>query len=132
MVLSVSMERKTRTKLIDTLGLGFVIWLIGYIASIILWPFISHDILGWVLFVIFIPLTVYLPYRRFRKREEAAGYYFLVALVWLLIAVVFDYLFIIKLFNPSGYYKLDVFVYYAVTFLMPLVIGLKYGTAKKG
>jgi len=131
MVLSVSMERKTKTKLIDTLGLGFVIWLIGYIASILLWGFISHDILGWVIFVIFIPLMAYMPYRRFRSRKETAGYYLLVALAWLLIALVFDYLFIVKLFDAKDYYKLDIFVYYAVTFLAPLLIGLKYGTARR-
>jgi hypothetical protein len=123
-------EKKTRAKLIDMLGLGFAIWLIGYVASIILWGFVSHDILGWVLFVVFIPLMVYLPYWRFRNRKETAGYYFMVALVWLLIAVVFDYLFIVKLFNSPDYYKLDVFVYYTVTFLMPLLVGLKYGTTK--
>lgn len=131
MVLIVSMERKTRTKLIDTLGLGFVIWLIGYIASILLWGFVSHDMLGWVLFVIFIPLMLYLPYRRFRNRKETVGYYFLVALAWLLIAVVFDYIFIVKLFDAKDYYKLDIFVYYTVTFLAPFLIGLKYGTAKR-
>lgn len=125
------MKEQTRNKLIDTLGLGFLIWLIGFIASIILWGFISHDILGWVLFVIFIPLMLYMPYRRFKGRKEAAGYYFLVGLVWLIIAVVFDYIFIMKLFNAQDYYKPDVFVYYTVTFLMPFLIGLKYGTAKR-
>jgi uncharacterized membrane protein SirB2 len=125
------MDRKTKTRLIDTIGLGFLIWLIGYIASILLWGFVSHDILGWILFVVFTPLMAYLPYRRFRSRNETAGYYFLVALVWLLIAVVFDYLFIVKLFDAKDYYKLDIFVYYTVTFLAPLLIGLKYGTARR-
>ncbi len=124
------MEKHTKTKLIDTLLLGFVIWLIGYIASIILYFFVPKEILGWVLFIIFTPLMLYMPYKRFRNREETAVYYFLVALVWLLIAVVFDYVFIVKLFNSQDYYKLDVFVYYAVTFLAPFLIGLKYGTAK--
>jgi len=124
------MKEKMKTKLIDTLGLGFIIWLIGFIASIILWGFISHDILGWVLFIIFMPLMLYMPYWRFRGRRESVVYYLMVGLVWLLIAVIFDYLFIVKLFNSQDYYKLDVFVYYAVTFLAPFLIGLKYGTAK--
>jgi hypothetical protein len=119
------MEERTRTKLIDTFGLGFVIWLVGFVASIILWGFVSHDILGWVLFLIFIPLMLYLPYMRFRERKERLSYYLIVGLVWLLVAVVFDYIFIVKLFNSQDYYKLDVFVYYAVTFLMPLIVGLE-------
>jgi hypothetical protein len=84
------MKKKTKIKLIDSVGLGFSIWLIGFISSIILWGFVPRDILGWVLFIIFIPLMLYVPYKRFRNRGETAGYYFLVALVWLFIAVVFD------------------------------------------
>jgi hypothetical protein len=43
------------------------------------------------------------------------------AIVWTLIAIVFDYLFIVKALNPAdGYYKLDVFLYYALTFILPL------------
>ena len=36
----------------------------------------------------------------------------------------FDYLLIVKVFSPpDGYYKLDVYLYYALTFIMPLVVG---------
>jgi cation transport ATPase len=125
------MKEATKTKLIDTLGLGFVIWLVGYAASIILFFFIPKDILGWVLFVIFTPLLLYMPYRRFNKRKERIGHYLLVAAVWTIIAVVFDYLFIVKLFNAQDYYKLDVYVYYTSTFLAPLLIGAKYGTGRR-
>jgi hypothetical protein len=51
-------------------------------------------------------------------------YYFILAVVWTIIAVSFDYMFIIKAFNPAdGYYKLDVYLYYAITFLTPLIVG---------
>jgi len=36
---------------------------------------------------------------------------------------VLDYLFIVLLFN-TAYYDPDIFVYYAVTFLIPLGVGL--------
>jgi len=46
------------------------------------------------------------------------------AVVWTLIAIVFDYFFIVKAFKPAdGYYKLDVYFYYIFTFLMPLIFG---------
>ncbi|HKW00136.1 MAG TPA: hypothetical protein VJN96_09935 [Vicinamibacterales bacterium] len=44
--------------------------------------------------------------------------------MWLLIAVAGDYLFIVKAFKPpDGYYKLDVYLYYALTFAIPLFAG---------
>ena len=46
------------------------------------------------------------------------------ALVWTFIAVVGDYLFIVKAFKPAdGYYKLDVYLYYALTLAIPLFAG---------
>jgi hypothetical protein len=37
---------------------------------------------------------------------------------------VFDYFFIVKAFNPpDGYYKLDVYVYYLLTFIIPVAVG---------
>jgi hypothetical protein len=49
-------------------------------------------------------------------------YYAKVGIVWVLIAVVFDYLFIVRLFQAT-YYEADVFVYYALTFLIPVGVG---------
>lgn len=38
--------------------------------------------------------------------------------------MILDYVFIVKAFNPSdGYYKVDVYLYYALTFLLPVTIG---------
>jgi hypothetical protein len=116
-----------KTKLIDAVLLGSAIWLIGYIVSIILYGLVPSSLLGWVLFVLLAPLTVYITYLRFRKRKETAAYYFAVALVWVMLAVVFDYLLIVKAFGAQGYYKADVFVYYLTTFIITIAVGLKYG-----
>jgi hypothetical protein len=117
-----------KANLIDTLGLGIALWLMGFVASIMLWGIVSPDMIGWVLFAIFLPLTLYVPYRRFRKRKESVKYYLFVSATWMLIAIAFDYMFIVRLFSSTNYYKLDVFVYYAATFLAPFLIGVKYGT----
>lgn len=41
----------------------------------------------------------------------------------MVIAVVLDYLFIVQLFQ-ADYYQADVFLYYALTFLTPVGVGL--------
>jgi hypothetical protein len=40
------------------------------------------------------------------------------------IAVLGDYLFIVKAFKPAdGYYKLDVYLYYVLTVIIPVAAG---------
>ncbi len=46
-----------------------------------------------------------------------------VGAAWVLIAVVLDYLFIVLMFQAT-YYGTDVFVYYTLTFLIPVGVGL--------
>jgi len=125
------MPRSQKTMLVDGPLLGFFVWLIGYLAGIVLYFLLSPDVLGWVLFVIFTPIVVLLCYKRFGKREESISYYVLVAAVWLIIAVVFDYSFLVRLLNAANYYKLDVYVYYASTFLIPFLVGAKFGSKIK-
>ena len=121
------MEKPTKAKLIDALGLGVGIWLIGYVASILLYSLVPNNLLGWILFVILTPVALYVAYLRFRKRKESTGYYLIIAVVWTIIAIILDYLFIITLLHSNNYYKIDVFVYYATTFIIPLLIGYRYG-----
>jgi hypothetical protein len=112
-----------RSRMIDIFVFGILIWFIGYIASLILFPFVPNNILGWILCIIFTPITIIIAYFRFRKRKLRLFCYFMTGVFWLLIAIIFDYLFIVKLFSAVDYYKTDVFVYYAVTFFIPLIIG---------
>jgi hypothetical protein len=112
--------------IVDSIGLGLALWLAGYLSSLILYFVLPKDVLGWVLFVVFLPVTLYVAYWRFHGRELSTGYLLSVAASWTLIAVVFDYVFIVMMLNAQGYYAADVFLYYAVTFLIPLAIGSKY------
>ena len=113
-----------KKRLVDVFVFGIMLWLMGFIGSLILFPFVSMDILGWILCIIFTPITILITYYRFRNRKMKFFCYFMTGVFWMLIAVLFDYLFIVKLFNASDYYKLDVFVYYAFTLAIPVVIGL--------
>ncbi len=115
-----------REEVIDTLGLGFFLWFIGYIASIGLYFLVPSDVIGWILFVLFTPLLIMITLVRFRKRFLPLRYYAIVAVTWTGIAIVADFLFIVLLFNPDNYYHPSVMVYYLEMFLVPLVIGILY------
>lgn len=108
----------------DTAGLGTGLWLIGYLASLVLFFTPFSEIMGWILLAIFTPVTVAITWWWFSKREHLnLQYYAGVGVAWVLIAVVLDYLFIVVAFQAT-YYGVDVFVYYAMTFLIPVGVGL--------
>jgi hypothetical protein len=59
-----------------------------------------------------------------KVKADSFHYYALLAIIWVLIAVVFDYIFLVKAFKlADGYYKLDVYIYYVLTFVLPLIVG---------
>jgi len=108
----------------DTAGLGTGLWLIGYLASLALFFTPLAGIMGWILLIVFTPVTIAITWWWFRQRESLrVQYYAGVGVAWMLIAVVLDYLFIVMLFQAT-YYGPDVFVYYAMTFLIPVGVGL--------
>ena len=108
----------------DTAGLGTALWLIGYLASLMLFFTPYAGIMGWILLAVFTPVTFVITWWWFARQEiHILQYYAGVGVAWMLIAIVLDYLFIVILFNAT-YYEPDVFVYYAVTFLIPPGVGL--------
>jgi len=117
---------KPRERLIDTLGLGLSLWFIGYIASIILYFLVPANVLGWILFVLFTPVFIVITFARFRERLLSFWYYVIISMTWTGIAILFDLLFIVKLFKPDNYYHLSVLVYYLETFIGPLIMGILY------
>ena len=107
----------------DTAGLGTGLWLIGYIASLLLFFSPFAPVMGWVLLVVCTPVTIAVAWWWFRARDLPLAYYAKVGVAWTVIAVVLDYLFIVLLLRAT-YYGYDVFVYYALTFLIPVGVGL--------
>lgn len=102
----------------DSLGWGFLLWLIGYVLGFILFFVVSPSLLGWVIMPIGVVITLWVLLKK--VRHETLRYHLILAVVWTAIAVGFDYLFIVKALKPAdGYYKPDVYVYYALTFLLP-------------
>jgi len=112
----------TKNFLKDSLGWGFVLWLIGYVLGVIFFAIVSPSMIGWVIMPIGIIIMLWVLLKK--VGGDSFQYYVMLAVIWTVIAVVFDYLFIVKAFKPAdGYYKPDVYLYYALTFIVPLLIG---------
>src|SRR4030042_2674069 len=106
----------------ESLGWGFILWLIGYGLGILLFTVVPLDLIGWIILPIGTVITLWVLFKK--VKGTSLRYYFLLAIIWLAIAVVFDYFFLVKAFNPTdGYYKVDVYLYYALIFSLPLIIG---------
>jgi len=114
----------------DTIGIGILLWLIGYLVSIGLFFTPLAENMGWIITAVFTPVTIAITWWWFRARDLPLTYYAMVGAVWTMIAVVFDYLFIVRLFQ-AAYYETDVFVYYALTFLIPVGVGLYLTGARR-
>lgn len=106
----------------DSIGWGVILWLIGFILGIILFFVLPAALIGWVITPIGIIIILWVLLKKVESNDFR--YYLILAFVWTVIAVVCDYLFIVKGFKPAdGYYKPDVYLYYALTFILPLIVG---------
>ena len=105
----------------DALGWGFVLWLIGYLLGIVLFFVFPPSLIGWVILPIGVLITCWVLLKQ--VKSENFSHYLTVAVVWTVIAIVLDYLLIVQTLKPAdGYYKLDVYLYYTLTFVLPLII----------
>ena len=105
----------------DTLGWGFVLWMIGYVLGIILFMIVPSSLLGWIIMPIGTIITLWVLFKK--VKGNSLRYYLFLAISWTLIAIIFDYFFLVKAFKPAdGYYKLDVYLYYSLTFILPLFV----------
>jgi len=106
----------------DAFGWGFILWLIGYALGILLFTVVPLSLVGWIIMPIGTIITIWVLVKK--VKADSFQYYALLAVIWTLIAVVFDYFFLVKAFKPAdGYYKLDVYLYYTLTFVLPLIVG---------
>lgn len=105
----------------ESFGWGFVLWFIGYILGFVLFFALPPSLIGWVIMPIGIMITFWVLFKK--VKSENLRHYLILAVIWTVIAVVLDYLFIVKLLKPAdGYYKLDVYFYYVLTFALPLIV----------
>ncbi|HEX8994228.1 MAG TPA: hypothetical protein VF803_03185 [Candidatus Paceibacterota bacterium] len=106
----------------DAFGWGIGLWLIGYILGFVLFAFVPVSLIGWVITPIGIAITLLVLLKNIRHDSLRA--YILIACAWTGIAILLDYIFLVQMLKPAdGYYKLDVYLYYIVTFVLPVAIG---------
>lgn len=107
--------------LLSTLFWGFILWLFGYVLGIIFFAFVPKEQIGFYILPLGVALMLWVLFKKI-KREEFLCYIGL-GIVWTIMAVLLDYLFIVKMFQSTDYYKTDVYVYYALTFISPVAAG---------
>lgn len=106
----------------DVFGWGIGLWLIGYVLGFVFFAFVPASLIGWVIIPIGILITLWILLRKIKS--ELFQHYIFVAIAWTIIAILCDYLFLVMMLKPAdGYYKLDVYIYYALTFILPLTVG---------
>jgi hypothetical protein len=107
----------------DSFGWGLLLWLFGYLLGIILFFIVPESMIGWIITPVAIIVTLWVLLKKIKS--VSFPYYFQVAVIWTILAIVLDYFLIVKAFKPEdGYYKPDVYLYYALTFILPLIVGL--------
>jgi hypothetical protein len=101
---------------------GFLLWLFGYILSIGLFMVMPFAVMGWVITPIASVFTIWILFKKIKLHSVQK--YILLGSIWTGIAIILDYLLIVKAFDPAdGYYKLDVYLYYGLTFILPVIVG---------
>jgi hypothetical protein len=106
---------------LNTIIWGFLVWLFGYILGFVFFAFVPQNQIGWYITPFGVAFTLWVLLKKI-KREEFMCYVGL-GVVWAVMAIVLDYFFIVKMLNSANYYKLDVYFYYATTFLLPVLVG---------
>jgi uncharacterized membrane protein len=106
----------------DSLGWGFILWLIGYALGFVFFFVLPTSLIGWAIMPIGLAITLWVLLKK--VNSESFNYDLILPVIWTAIAVVFDFLFIVKALKPAdGYYKPDVYLYYTLTFISPLIVG---------
>jgi hypothetical protein len=105
--------------LIDTLGWGLLLWFIGYVLGIILFFVLPLSLIGWAILPVGLIIMFWVLFKQIKSTDFR--YYLILAIIWMVIAIVGDYVFIVLLLKPEIYYKLDVYVYYVLMFASPLI-----------
>lgn len=112
----------TTEKIKNMLTWGFILWLVGYLASIVLFFIVPKEYIGWVLSPLASVFTIWVLMKKVKRPELMC--YFGTGLIWTIMAILLDYLFIITLLKTgNSYYKLDVYLYYLLTFVLPIIVG---------
>jgi hypothetical protein len=103
----------------DCLGWGVLLWVVGYILGFALYPVVPTEMIGWYVMPLGLLITCLVLWRWVDVDDLMRAT--VLGAAWCAIAIGLDYLFIVKLLAPNdGYYKPDVYLYYASALLLPV------------
>lgn len=105
----------------DGLVWGALLWLFGYLLGIVFFFVVPKDFLGWAIMPFGLTVTLWVVIKKIHS--TSLTHYAAVGVIWAALAVVLDYVLLVKLFHPADYYKPDIFLYYGLNLLLPLGIG---------
>jgi len=107
----------------DSLLWGIILWFIGYVLGFVFYALVPANVIGWYIMPFGILITLFVAFKFIKSNDWK--YYAKVGVIWTLTAIVLDYLFIVQLLNAGslGYYKLDVYIYYGLTLVLPVAVG---------
>lgn len=106
----------------DAFGWGFLLWFFGYMLGIVLFAAVPASMIGWIITPIGSALTVWVLWKK--VGADSFRQYLRLSVAWTVMAIACDFIFLVSLFKPAdGYYKPDVYLYYALTFAFPLLVG---------
>lgn len=111
--------------LVDTLIYGLVIWLVGFVLGMVLFPFVEISVMGWILMPVTLIVALLLSLRIRRKRSAGAVSYFIgVGLSWVALSLILDYAILVKGYDAENFYDVDIIIYYVGVLLIPILASL--------
>jgi len=106
---------------LNTVLWGLALWFFGYVLGFVFFALVPKSLIGWFVMPFGLAATIWVLLKKI-KREQFTCYVGL-GVIWTIIAVAFDYLFLVKLLGATDYYKVDVYIYYILTFVLPIFVG---------
>ena len=123
------METSKKKIFLNTIFWGFILWLFGYILGIVFFAFVPKEVIGWFVLPLGLIAALWVLYKKIERQEFSC--YIGLGIIWTIMAIALDYVFIVKLLKAADYYKLDVYLYYFLTFGLPVAAGWhKFSKAK--
>ena len=117
------METNKKKVFFNTLFWGFILWLFGYILGFVFFAIVPTNVIGWYVMPLAIIVTLWVLIKKIKR--DRFGCYIGLGVIWMIMAIILDYIFIVKLFKSPAYYKFDVYLYYALLIILPLLVGWK-------
>jgi len=115
---------------INTVFWGFILWFFGYVLGFVFFAFVPKAAIGWLIMPLGLIATLWVLLKKIKR--ESFGCYIGLGVIWTIMAIALDYVFLVKLLNAVDYYNPDVYLYYALTFVLPAATGwYKFNKARK-